>query len=139
MEWVKTRRGRSQLYMLVIDVAQLVIDKNCITKVLLLKIQGVRAPLAHPSKSVADMVEEGKKDRQMHHSCKNRVFSLKSVHLFSQLITFILLDFSLHCFSYVSILLSAEKMLYNLFSSVGTQAPLLLKRGTRSDQKQTIQ
>ena len=39
--------------MLVIDVAQLVTDKNCIKNVLLLKIQGLRAPLAHPSKSVA--------------------------------------------------------------------------------------
>ena len=46
--WVKTRRGRGQLYMLVIDVAQLVINKNCIKKVLLLKIKRVRAPLAHP-------------------------------------------------------------------------------------------
>ena len=53
MEWVKTRRRRSQLYMLVIDIAQLVIDKNYITKALLLKIYGVRALLAHPSKCVA--------------------------------------------------------------------------------------
>ena len=37
-EWVKNRRGRGQLYMLAIDVAQLVINKNCIKKVLLLKI-----------------------------------------------------------------------------------------------------
>ena len=39
--------------MLAIDVAQLVINTNCIKKVLPLKIQGVRAPLAHPPKSVA--------------------------------------------------------------------------------------
>ena len=37
-EWVKTRRGRGQLYMLAIDAAQLVINKNCIKKVLQLKI-----------------------------------------------------------------------------------------------------
>ena len=37
-EWVKTRRGRGQLHMLAIDVAQLVINKNYIKKVLPLKI-----------------------------------------------------------------------------------------------------
>ena len=51
--WVKTRKGRGQLYMLAIDVAQLVISKNCIKKVLLLKIYGVHAPLAHLPKSIA--------------------------------------------------------------------------------------
>ena len=50
---MKTRRGRGQLYMLAIDVSQLVISKNCIKNVLLLKIYGVSSPLAHPPKSVA--------------------------------------------------------------------------------------
>ena len=35
---VKFRRGRGQLYMLAIDVTQLVINKNCVKNVLLLKI-----------------------------------------------------------------------------------------------------
>ena len=50
---MKTRRGKGQLYMLAIDVAQLVINKICIKNVLLLKILAVRAPLVHPPESVA--------------------------------------------------------------------------------------
>ena len=47
-EWVKTRRGRGQLYMLAIDVAQLVINKNCIKSFAVQNLGGACAPCAPP-------------------------------------------------------------------------------------------
>ena len=42
--------------MLAIDVAQLVTNKNCIKKGFAAQNLGVRGPLAHPPKSVAENV-----------------------------------------------------------------------------------
>ena len=49
---MKNRRERGQLYMLTIDVAQLVINKNCIKRVLLLKNSATRKSF----KTLNDMI-----------------------------------------------------------------------------------